>query len=55
MTIPDELPTVKMLPVVGLHAPPMMPSVSVVVLPRQTVDEPEMGVGDVLTLTVVVI
>ena len=52
--MPDELPTVNMLPVVGLHAPPVMPSVSEVVPPRQTVEEPEMGVGDVLTLTVVV-
>ena len=43
------------VPAAGLlltHTPPGTPSVNVVVLPAQTVDDPNIAVGDVLTVIV---
>ena len=37
------------------QVPPVVPSVYGVVAPTHTVDEPEMGVGDVTTFTVTVV
>ena len=53
VTIPLDEPMVAAVTVPLLHAPPPTGSVSAVVAPAHTVDEPTIAVGAVLTVTVV--
>ena len=52
VTSPLSEPTVPAARLLLTHTPPGTPSLSVVVLPTHTVDEPSIGVGEVLTVIV---
>jgi hypothetical protein len=51
VTTPEEVPIVATAGLLLVHVPPGVASVSVMVVPRQTLDDPEMEAGDGLTVT----
>ena len=52
LTVPPVGSTVATVVLLLVHVPPAIPFVSKVTLPKQTVDEPLIGVGDAVTVTV---
>jgi hypothetical protein len=54
LTIPDSEPTAAIPGDAELQDPPGTPSVRVVVVPAQTVETPAIGVGELVTVTVIV-
>ena|SRR5579872_3664570 len=54
LTIPDSEPIVAIPVDADVQYPPGTPSVRVVVVPMQTVETPAMGIGELVTVTVIV-
>ena len=54
-TIPVDEPMLATNGLLLVQEPPDMPSVKVVVVPKQTVEEPEIAAGAVTTVTVYVV